>query len=91
MSLANENDMIIPNTTGLISALSKEANNQGKGNLAQYISSIPLVYSIVIGRSARIPLQELVNPARISNSTDRIVESKREKKEDSVYEDWFKE
>ncbi len=91
MSLANENDMIIPNTTGLISALSKEANNQGKGNLAQYISSIPLVYSIVIGRSAGIPLQELVNPARISNSTDRIVESKREKKEDSVYEDWFKE
>ena len=28
MSLANENDMIIPGTTGLITALGREANAQ---------------------------------------------------------------
>lgn len=93
MSLAKENDMIIPGTTGLITALGREANAQKKNDLAQYISAVPTVYSIIIGRASGIPLEELVIPSRISNSTDRIEKSKLEDKQTQgrVYEDWFKE
>lgn len=93
MSLAKENDMIIPGTTGLITALGREANVQKKNDLAQYISAVPTVYSIIIGRASGIPLEELVSPSRISNSTDRIKGAKQEeqKTQGRVYEDWFKE
>ena len=93
MSLAKENDMIIPGTTGLITALGREANAQKKNDLAQYISAVPTVYSIIIGRASGIPLEELVSPSRISSSIDRIEESKLKDNQPQgrVYEDWFKE
>lgn len=93
MSLANENDMIIPGTTGLITALGREANAQKTNNLAQYISEVPNVYSVIVGRAAGIPLENLVSPSRISSSKDRIDEAKVKKPETHgrVYEDWFRE
>lgn len=93
MSLANENDIIIPGTTGLITALGREANSQRTNNLAQYISELPNVYSVIVGRAAGIPLEELVNPSRISSSKDRIEESnvKKSETQERVYEDWFRE
>ena len=33
-------------------------------NLAQYISEVPNVYSVIVGRAAGIPLEELVSPSR---------------------------
>lgn len=82
MSLAQEEDLIIPGTTGAITTLGKEANQYGKSkntnkkyqevDLAQYISQADIVYNIVSGRVKGIPLENLVNPARISNDVKRI-------------------
>lgn len=82
MSLAQEEDLIIPGTTGVISTLGKEANQYGKSknankkyqdvDLAQYISEADIVYNIVNGRVKGVPLENLVNPARISNDVTRI-------------------
>ena len=84
MSLAREEDLIIPGTIGVITALGKEANQFGKSkninkkyqeiDLAQYISEIDIVYNIVNGRAKGIPLENLVNPTRISNDLTRTTD-----------------
>ena len=99
MSLANENDLIIPRTVGTISAAAIEANRHldryrehivqdenKKKNIAEYIREMPKIHYI---------LQKLVTPTRISNDATRSVVKKEdpEEKEQSsrVYEDWFRE
>ena len=104
MSLANENDLIIPRTVGTISAAAIEANrhldryrehivqdeNKNK-NIAEYIREMPKIHYILQNRI----LDKLVTPTRISNDATRSVVKKEdpEEKEQSsrVYEDWFRE
>ena len=90
MSLINDNDIIIPNTTGLITATAKETNKlNSDSQLAELIRNSDKVYNIVNGRANGIKLQDLVNIERISNEEERLNEENENKKE-SVYESWFK-
>ena len=90
MSLINDNDIIIPNTTGLITATARETNKLNSDNqLAELIRNSDKVYNIVNGRANGIKLQDLVSAERISNEEERLNEEKEDKKE-SVYESWFK-
>lgn len=107
MSLANENDLIIPGTTGVITALKNEANLFNKNSvnkekdselLANQIRSIGTVYQIANGRVQGKPLEELVDPSRISSNQERINTSKEEKQttkevpvgnSNRFYEDWM--
>ena len=91
MSLINENDMIIPDTLGLITATVRETNNlNSDSQLAELIRSSDKVYNIVNGRANGIKLKELVNSERISNDIERITEDFKEEKDNTVYESWFK-
>ena len=91
MSLINENDIIIPNTVGLISAAVRETNNLNAENqLAELIRNSDKVYNIVNGRANGIKLQDLVSNERISNDTERVTEEKSSENRSSVYESWFK-
>ena len=90
MSLINDNDIIIPNTTGLITATARETNKlNSDSQLAELIRNSDKVYNIVNGRANGIKLQDLVSAERISNEEERLKEEKEDKKE-SVYESWFK-
>lgn len=90
MSLINDNDIIIPNTTGLITATARETNKlNSDSQLAELIRNSDKVYNIVNGRANGIKLQDLVSAERISNEEERVNEEKEDKKE-SVYESWFK-
>ena len=94
MSLANENDLIIPGTVGIISASVKEANrhldryrehaaqdeNRNR-NIAEYIREIPKIHYVLQNRINGVELDKLVNPARISNDSTRSVVSKEETEE----------
>ena len=61
MSLINDNDIIIPNTTGLITATARETNKLNSDNqLAELIRNSDKVYNIVNGRANGIKLQDLV-------------------------------
>lgn len=91
MSLANEEDIIIPGTTGLMTGAAKEANN-AKDFLVDYIRNIPMIDRILRGRIQGIPLEQLVNPSRISSNSRRI--DKKPGKENGeqqqrAYENWF--
>ena len=90
MSLINDKDIIIPNTTGLITATVRETNKlNSDSQLAELIRNSEKVYNIVNGRANGIKLQDLVSVERISNEEERLNEEKEDKKE-SVYESWFK-
>ena len=90
MSLINDNDIIIPNTTGLITETARETNKlNSDSQLAELIRNSDKVYNIVNGRANGIKLQDLVSAERISNEEERVNEEKEDKKE-SVYESWFK-
>lgn len=94
MSLSKENDMIIPNTTGIISALGKEANEAT--DLVTYIRETSTAYRIASQRVNGISLDQLVNPARISSDEARVVNQQKQSKitaEDKgrAYESWFKD
>ena len=90
MSLINDNDIIIPNTTGLITATARETNKlNSDSQLAELIRNSDKVYNIVNGRANGIKLQDLVSAERISNEEERVNEEKEDKKE-SVYESLFK-
>ena len=80
MSLGNENDVIIPGTTGIITAAKNEANqfNINEVNyetrdkyLAEQIRKAEPVYNILNGRANGIELTNLVDPARIASSQER--------------------
>ena len=111
MSLVNENDLIIPGTFGIIYAAAKEANRhldqrrehaefeESKNkNIAEYIREIPKIQFILQNRVNGIPLEQLVNPARISNNRTRVSVSKQETIEEQsekkptqrASEDWFR-
>ena len=106
MSLANENDLIIPGTVGIISAAVKEANrhldryrehivqdeNKNK-NIAEYIREMPKIHYILQNRINGVALDQLVTPTRISNNSARSVKVKEEQEEEKprVYESWFRE
>ena len=101
MSLANENDLIIPRTVGTISAAAIEANrhldryrehivqdeNKNK-NIAEYIREMPKIHYILQNRINGVALDKLVTPTRIL-----VKKEDPEEKEQSsrVYEDWFRE
>ena len=98
MSLANEQDIIIPGTTGLITAAKMEANlfnknsaNKEKGDelLANQIRSIETVYNVLNGRANGIMLEDLVNPERISNDKARLESKKEPVSQGRAYEDWM--
>ena len=104
MSLANENDLIIPGTVGTISAAVKEANRHldryrehivQDENKNEYIREMPKIHYILQNRINGVALDKLVTPTRISNDATRSVVKKEdpEEKEQSsrVYEDWFRE
>ncbi len=89
MSLANEEDIIIPGTTGLMTGAAKEANS---ADLVDYIRNIPIIDRILRGRIQGIPLEQLVNPSRIPSNSRRI--DKKPGKENGeqqqrAYENWF--
>ena len=69
MSLGNENDTIIPNTVSPIRALAIEANDTD--DLANFIRRAGSVAGIVWGRVAGVPLEQLVDPSRISSQIKR--------------------
>ena len=88
MSLANEEDIIIPGTTGLITAIGREANNEE--SLVDYIRKIPAINRIISGRQKGIPLEQLVNPQRISSNRTRTqIKKTNMEKQERTYEDWF--
>ena len=94
MSLANENDLIIPRTVGTISAAAIEANrhldryrehivqdeNKNK-NIAEYIREMPKIHYILQNRINGVALDKLVTPTRISNDVTRSVVKKEETEE----------
>ena len=94
MSLANENDLIIPGTVGTISAAVKEANrhldryrehivpdeNRNK-NIAEYIREMPKIHYILQNRINGVELDKLVTPTRISNDVTRSIAKQEETKE----------
>ena len=103
MSLVNPSDVIIPNTVGTITASVKEANRHLDSikehsaqreirdkNLAQYIREISSIQHIVQNRINGVPLEKLVDPARIANDKDRSKESMEETKMERAYEEWFR-
>lgn len=98
MSLANEKDIIIPGTTGLITAAKVEANlfnknasNKENGDklLANQIRSIETVYNILNGRANGIRIEDLVNPDRISNDKSRTEKENEPVMQIRAYEDWM--
>ena len=95
MSLANENDLIIPGMFGTISAAGNEANIHQNENIVEYIRKMSTIHYILQNRINGVALDKLVTPTRISNDVTRSVVKKEEpeEKEQSsrVYEDWFRE
>lgn len=105
MSLGNEKDIIIPGTTGLITATKNEANLFNKNSVSQEVNNTYLanqirgvgaVYNIINGRAHGIELRDLVDPARISNNQERTsieTPEKNEKQAETTraYESWFRE
>ncbi len=98
MSLANEKDIIIPGTTGLITAAKIEANlfnknsaNKEKGDelLAKQIRNIEKVHSVLEGRANGIKLEDLVDPERISNDKARLGKQEEPVSKGRAYEDWM--
>lgn len=85
MSLANDDDLIIPNTTGIISQAVKEANERvrtarteayksfaaSQENAAPYIRDIGKIHMVLQSRADGIPLEDIVNNERISNNKSR--------------------
>ena len=91
MSLANENDinnLIIPDTIGIITALSREANDKDQ-NLKEFLSGINRVWNLVEGRTRGIPIDRIVNNKnRISNSKERLnIETDRKKDDKNFYDE----
>ena len=86
MSLANNKHIIIPNTTGIITQAVKEANNYvrrtrgeayishavSQENTAPYIRDMRKIHSILQYRASGIPLEQVVNPERISSNRSRV-------------------
>lgn len=113
MSLVNPNDLIIPNTVGVITSSVKEANRHldryrehseyeesRNRNMAEYIREMPQIQYILQNRVNGVPLEQLVNPSRISNDKTRgITKEEATRQHDMIgqirteraYEDWFKE
>lgn len=111
MSLVNQGDLIIPNTVGIITAAVKEANRHldrhrehtiqeesRNKNMAEYIREMPQIQYILQNRVNGVPLDQLVEPSRISNDKTRRMtteEARREydmgqQKQERAYEDWFR-
>lgn len=98
MSLANENDLIIPRTVGTISAAAIEANrhldryrehivqdeNKNK-NIAEYIREMPKIHYILQNRINGVALDKLVTPTRISNDATRSVVKKKTQKKRTIF------
>ena len=85
MSLANDKDIIIPNTTGIIKSLALDANNEE--TLKEYLQGISYTHSIVDGRIKGIPLEELVPKERIASGEA----ASTKENETGVYEPWFRD
>lgn len=91
MSLSNPSDVIIPNTTGLITAMSREANQfSARKDLHTFIGGVDQVYGVLSGRAAGKTLNSLVNPSRISDEMERIAQNTKTNKP-SAYESWFRD
>ncbi len=84
MSLANENDLIIPRTVGTISAAAIEANtfrsyrehivqdeNKNK-NIAEYIREMPKIHYILQNRINGVALDKLVTPTRVQMTPQEV-------------------
>ena len=103
MSLANENDLIIPGIVGIISAAANAANillDEYRGhihdknkNIAKYIGKVPKIHYTLQNRINGVPLNQLVTPTRISNDATRSVakQGKTDEKKPRAYEPWFRE
>lgn len=102
MSLGNENDIIIPGTTGIITAAKDEANqfniNAINGDtrdkyLAEQIRKAEPVYNILNGRANGEKLENLVPISRIASSQARITTVIEERvstgSTSRFYEDWM--
>lgn len=90
MSLANPNDIIIPNTVGPISQAAKEANDLLQSETpVEYINRLPNIHRILQGRINGEKLDKLVDPKRISNSSVRetttVETQKNENNEEKHY------
>ena len=86
MSLVNPNDLIIPNTVGIITSAVKEANRHldrfrehseheesRNKNMAEYIIEMPQIHFILQNRVNGVPLEQLVDSSRISNDRTRVM------------------
>lgn len=111
MSLIKENDIIIPGTVGIITSAVKEANRhldrfrehstqeekQDK-NVAEYMREMSQIHFILQNRVNGVPLDQLVEPSRISNDKTRSITKEEDIREQEseqrdnkrVYEDWFR-
>ncbi len=106
MNLANDSDLIIPGTTGILSAASEQANlygsrinenassNNKSRTLAEYLGALLKVHGILQGRVEGKPLATLVPSSRISNNETRKETAQANPKENlqrRPYEAWFRE
>lgn len=84
MSLVNPNDLIIPNTVGVITAAIKEANRHldryrehssqedaKAKDMAEYIREMQQIHPILQGRVDGVPLEQLVDKTRIASDSTR--------------------
>lgn len=84
MSLVNPNDLIIPNTVGVITAAVKEANRHldryrehnsqedaKNKNMSEYIREMQQIQYILQGRISEVPLEQLVDKTRIASDSTR--------------------
>lgn len=97
MSLVNPNDIIIPNTVGIITSAVREANrhldqhrehseyeDSKNRNMASYIREIPQIQFILQNRVNGIPLEQLVDASRISNDKTRAETKENNTKQEMV-------
>ncbi len=104
MNLANDSDLIIPGTTGLVTAASTQANlyvtrtsasasQEDRNNmLVGYLGELRKVHDILQGRAKGRPIENLVPTSRLSNGGDRkqLEENLYTKTQQRrPYEDWF--
>lgn len=99
MSLVNSNDLIIPNTVGVITSAVKEANRHidkyrenckyqeiKNKDIAEYIREIPQIQFVLQNRINGVPLNQLVDSSRISNEQGRAMGKEENARQQNMVE-----
>lgn len=104
MNLADDSELIIPGTTGVITAASTQANlhvrrvkesasaDTKSKSIAIYLGELSKVHEILQGRVEGRPLNNLVPSSRIANNENRKESTQNDVVQQTrPYEDWFRE